>query len=297
MTNPIDTQILDLNRPGVVVEVDARTAEALGAFEEDALDEARPWRPPTPTGRGSTDGRARGEGPVLRAGRQQAHRAASGRDRPLAEALGAGEHPPAPQPGLGDPVQGLELHVAGDAGQGRPALDDLQAGQQRGRPGPPGREGDPGPILEAHRPDPGEGRARQAGPGRRGQQGLPQRPVGEAQGLLRRGLQRRADRRPAAACRSRPPTGTATSGPRPSCRRPASRSATTSRTAPSTGPPRTGFTCRSRDSFQSADTYYATALHELGHWTGHPPAWTGTWPTPSAASATPRRSCAPRSPP
>jgi antirestriction protein ArdC len=25
-----------------------------------------------------------------------------------------------------------------------------------------------------------------------------------------------------------------------------------------------------RDSFKSADTYYATALHELGHWTGHP---------------------------
>jgi putative DNA primase/helicase len=24
------------------------------------------------------------------------------------------------------------------------------------------------------------------------------------------------------------------------------------------------------DSFQSADTYYATALHELGHWTGYP---------------------------
>jgi len=40
MTNPIDTQILDLNRPGVVIEVDARTAEALGALEEDALDEA-----------------------------------------------------------------------------------------------------------------------------------------------------------------------------------------------------------------------------------------------------------------
>lgn len=40
MTNPIDTQILDLNRPGVVIEVDRCTAEALGAFEEDALDEA-----------------------------------------------------------------------------------------------------------------------------------------------------------------------------------------------------------------------------------------------------------------
>jgi antirestriction protein ArdC len=26
----------------------------------------------------------------------------------------------------------------------------------------------------------------------------------------------------------------------------------------------------SRDSFPSADTYYAVALHELGHWTGHP---------------------------
>ena len=25
-----------------------------------------------------------------------------------------------------------------------------------------------------------------------------------------------------------------------------------------------------RDSFKSADTYYATALHEMGHWTGHP---------------------------
>ena len=33
-------ETLKLNRPGVVIEVDARTAEALGAFEEDALDEA-----------------------------------------------------------------------------------------------------------------------------------------------------------------------------------------------------------------------------------------------------------------
>ena len=38
-----------------------------------------------------------------------------------------------------------------------------------------------------------------------------------------------------------------------------------------------------RDSFPSADTYYGTALHELGHWTGTRPAWTGTWPTPSGS--------------
>ena len=110
-------------------------------------------------------------------------------------------------PVSGTRYKGSNVHVAGDAGQGRPALDDLQAGQQRGRPGPPGREGDPGPILEAHRPDPGEGRARQAAPGRRGQQGLPHRPVGEAQGLLRRGLQRRADRGPAAATDQGPRLG------------------------------------------------------------------------------------------
>ena len=75
---------------------------------------------------------ARSEGPVLRAGRQQAHRAVGGRDRALAEALGAGHHPSAAQPGLRDPLQGLERPVAGDAGQGRSALDDLQAGQRRG---------------------------------------------------------------------------------------------------------------------------------------------------------------------
>ena len=40
MADPIDTQILKLNQPGVVIEVDRRTAEDLGAFEEDALDEA-----------------------------------------------------------------------------------------------------------------------------------------------------------------------------------------------------------------------------------------------------------------
>jgi len=40
MTDSTDTQILQLNRPGVVIEVDPRTAEDLGAFEEDALDEA-----------------------------------------------------------------------------------------------------------------------------------------------------------------------------------------------------------------------------------------------------------------
>ena len=35
-----DEKILQLNQPGLVIEVDPRTAEALGAFEEDALDEA-----------------------------------------------------------------------------------------------------------------------------------------------------------------------------------------------------------------------------------------------------------------
>jgi hypothetical protein len=40
MADPNDTQILKLNQPGVVIELDRRTAEDLGAFEEDALDEA-----------------------------------------------------------------------------------------------------------------------------------------------------------------------------------------------------------------------------------------------------------------
>ena len=35
-----DPQILRLNTPGVVIEVDRRTAEELGAFAEDALSEA-----------------------------------------------------------------------------------------------------------------------------------------------------------------------------------------------------------------------------------------------------------------
>ena len=40
MSEPTDPDILKLNQPGVVIEVDRRTAEDLGAFEEDALDEA-----------------------------------------------------------------------------------------------------------------------------------------------------------------------------------------------------------------------------------------------------------------
>ena len=41
MTNQkTDPQILRLNTPGVVIEVDRRTAEDLGAFAEDALSEA-----------------------------------------------------------------------------------------------------------------------------------------------------------------------------------------------------------------------------------------------------------------
>jgi len=35
-----DPEILRLNTPGVVIEVNRRTAEDLGAFEEDALSEA-----------------------------------------------------------------------------------------------------------------------------------------------------------------------------------------------------------------------------------------------------------------
>jgi hypothetical protein len=296
MADPNDSQILKLNQPGVVIEVDPRTAEDLGAFEEDAIDEAEALASAETDGRRPTDGGARAEGPLLRAGRHQAHRAAGGRDRPLAEALGAGEHPSAPQPGLGDAVQGLERPVAGDAGQGRPALDDLQAGQQRGRPGPPGREGDPGPILEAHRPDRGEGRARQAAQGRRGQHRLPHRPAGEAQGLLRRGLQRRADRRPAALADQDPRLGPPRAGRggaeglrRRDPPRPGGPRLLPARHGPDSPAP--------RDSFKSADTYYATALHELATGPATPAAWTGTWPTPSAASATPRKSSAPRSPP
>jgi hypothetical protein len=40
MTEPTDPDILKLNQPGVLIEVDRRTAEDLGAFEEDAIDEA-----------------------------------------------------------------------------------------------------------------------------------------------------------------------------------------------------------------------------------------------------------------
>ena len=35
-----DPEILRLNTPGIVIEADRRTAEDLGAFEEDALTEA-----------------------------------------------------------------------------------------------------------------------------------------------------------------------------------------------------------------------------------------------------------------
>jgi len=39
MPDTTETKILMLNRPGIVIEVDARTADDLGAFEEDALTE------------------------------------------------------------------------------------------------------------------------------------------------------------------------------------------------------------------------------------------------------------------
>ena len=39
MPDTLETQLLALNRPGIVIEVDARLAEDLGAFEEDALSE------------------------------------------------------------------------------------------------------------------------------------------------------------------------------------------------------------------------------------------------------------------
>ena len=39
MTNEIDEAMERLNTPGVVVEVDKKTADDLGAFEEDALSE------------------------------------------------------------------------------------------------------------------------------------------------------------------------------------------------------------------------------------------------------------------
>jgi len=41
LTEPavLERRLLDLNSPGIVIEVDRRTAEELGAFEEDALSE------------------------------------------------------------------------------------------------------------------------------------------------------------------------------------------------------------------------------------------------------------------
>jgi hypothetical protein len=40
MTDRTEEALLRLNEPGTVIEVDAATAEALGAFEEAALSEA-----------------------------------------------------------------------------------------------------------------------------------------------------------------------------------------------------------------------------------------------------------------
>ena len=42
ITDPavLERRLLDLNSPGIVIEVDRRTAEELGAFEEDAFSEA-----------------------------------------------------------------------------------------------------------------------------------------------------------------------------------------------------------------------------------------------------------------
>lgn len=39
MANSTDRALEKLNTPGLVVEVDKKTAEELGAFEEDALSE------------------------------------------------------------------------------------------------------------------------------------------------------------------------------------------------------------------------------------------------------------------
>ena len=39
MHRTTDQDLLLLNAPGVIIEVDVRTAEDLGAFEEDALSE------------------------------------------------------------------------------------------------------------------------------------------------------------------------------------------------------------------------------------------------------------------
>ena len=40
MPGTTDEDLLSLNNTGTVIEIDPRTAEDLGAFEEDALDEA-----------------------------------------------------------------------------------------------------------------------------------------------------------------------------------------------------------------------------------------------------------------
>ena len=38
-TKLLELRLLELNRPGIVIEVDSGTAADLGAFEEDALTE------------------------------------------------------------------------------------------------------------------------------------------------------------------------------------------------------------------------------------------------------------------
>jgi putative DNA primase/helicase len=71
-------------------------------------------------------------------------------------------------------------------------------------------------------------------------------------------------RRCALCCRN----GSVTRRPRRSCRIPACRSCMRLAIGRSTVPPTTASRCRS-GQFPTGDRYYATALHELGHATGH----------------------------
>ena len=74
-----------------------------------------------------------------------------------------------------------------------------------------------------------------------------------------------------------------------------------SSTSPATGPtitrPATPSGCPSPLKFRTPEHYYATAFHEAGHSTGHPPGWTGPASLPSIISApasTPAKNSPPR---
>ena len=54
-TKLLELRLLELNRPGIVIEVDSGTAVDLGAFEEDALTEEEDLASADPENRAGTN--------------------------------------------------------------------------------------------------------------------------------------------------------------------------------------------------------------------------------------------------